>query len=126
MDGAQAAAAQWAGTFKEGKRDNPRPWWGWALRARDSVRHSRSVIRDALVLAARLRWFFTLYPSTDIRWNFGDAATGQTGRLFPPFDALIGKKFSDLFNVSLEVGVPIIKQYPVYNFMTALRFNLTF
>ncbi len=29
-------------------------------------------------------------------------------------------------NVSLEVGVPIIKQYPVYNFMTALRFNLTF
>jgi hypothetical protein len=72
------------------------------------------------------RWFFTLYPSTDIRWNFGDAATGQTGRLFLPFDALIGKKFSDLFNVSLEVGVPIIKQYPVYNFMTALRFNLTF
>jgi hypothetical protein len=72
------------------------------------------------------RWFFTLYPSTDIRWNFGDAATGQTGRLFLPFDARIGKKFSDLFNVSLEVGVPIIKQYPVYNFMTALRFNLTF
>jgi hypothetical protein len=72
------------------------------------------------------RWFFTLYPSTDIRWNFGDAATGQTGRLFLPFDALIGKKFSALFNVSLEVGVPIIKQYPVYNFMTALRFNLTF
>ena len=71
------------------------------------------------------RWFFTLYPSTDIRWNFGDAVTGQTGRLFLPFDAQIGKKFSDLFNVSLEVGVPIIKQYPVYNFVTALRFNLT-
>ena len=64
-------------------------------------------------------WFFTLYPSTDIRWNFGDAATGQTGRLFLPFDARIGKKFSDLFNVSLEVGVPIIKQYPVYNFSAA-------
>ena len=72
------------------------------------------------------RWFFTLYPSTDIRWNFGDPITGQTGRLFLPLDVRIGKKFSDLFNVSLEVSVPIVKQYPVYNFMTALRFNLTF
>jgi hypothetical protein len=72
------------------------------------------------------RWFFTLYPSTDIRWNFGDAATGQTGRLFLPFDFRIGRKFSDLFDVSLEVSVPIIKQYPVYDFMTALRLNLTF
>lgn len=72
------------------------------------------------------RWFLTLYPSSDIRWNFGDAITGQKGRLFLPFDARIGHKFSDLFNVSLEVGVPIIKQYPVYEFMTALRFNLTF
>jgi hypothetical protein len=68
---------------------------------------------------------FTLYPSTDIRWNFGDAVTGQTGRLFLPFDVRIGKKFSDLFNASLEVGVPTIKQYPIYNFMTVLRFNLT-
>ena len=40
----------------------------------------------------------------DIRWNFGDAVTGQTGRLFLPFDGRIRKKFSDLFNVSLEVG----------------------
>ena len=69
---------------------------------------------------------FTLYPSTDIRWNFGDAVTGQTGCLFLPFDVRIGKKFSDLFNASLEVGVPIIKQYPIYNFMTVPRFNLTF
>ena len=29
------------------------------------------------------RWFFTLYPSTDIRWNFGDAATEPDGRPFP-------------------------------------------
>ena len=42
--------------------------------------------------------------------------TGQTGRLFLPFDARIGRKFSKNFNVSLEVGVPIIKQYPVYDF----------
>ena len=77
-------------------------------------------------LALPDRWFFSLYPSTDIRWNFGGPVTGQTGRLFLPFDARIGKAFSDRFNVSLEVGVPIVKQYPVYNFMTALRLNLTF
>jgi hypothetical protein len=72
------------------------------------------------------RWFFTFYPNPEIRWNFGDPITGQTGRLFFPFDARIGKKFSDLLNVSLEVSVPIVRQYPVYDFMTALRLNLTF
>jgi hypothetical protein len=71
-------------------------------------------------------WFFALYPNPEIRWNFGAPITGQTGRLFLPFDARIGHTFSDNFNVSLEVAVPIVKQYPVYDFMTALRFNLTF
>jgi hypothetical protein len=72
------------------------------------------------------RWFFTLYPSEDIRWNFGPTIAGQTGRLFLPFDARIGRKFTKTVNVSLEVGVPIIKQYPVYNFTTQLRMNISF
>jgi hypothetical protein len=72
------------------------------------------------------RWFFTLYPSQDIRWNFGDPVTGQTGRLFLPFDARVGRKLSDNAALSLEVGVPIIKDYPVYNFKTQVRLNLTY
>lgn len=72
------------------------------------------------------RWNLTFYPNPEIRWNFGAPITGQTGRLFLPFDARIEKKFSDLIDVSLEVAIPIVKEYPVYNFMTALRFNLTF
>jgi hypothetical protein len=72
------------------------------------------------------RWFLTLYPNPEIRWNFGAPVTGQTGRLFLPFDVRVGKKFNNSINVSLEVAVPIVKDYPVYNFMTALRFNLTF
>ena len=72
------------------------------------------------------RFFFTLYPSADIRWNFGPPATGQTGRLFLPFDAKIGRKFTKTINVSLEVGVPIIKQYPVYDFQSILRVNINF
>jgi len=29
-------------------------------------------------------WFITFYPSPDIRVNFGNPVTGQTGRLFLP------------------------------------------
>ena len=72
------------------------------------------------------RWYLTLYPEPEIRWNFGAPITGQTGRLFLPFDTRIGHKFSDNFNVSLDVGIPIVKQYPVYNFTTALRLNVNF
>jgi hypothetical protein len=35
------------------------------------------------------RWFFTFDPNPDIRVNFGDPV-GQTGRLFLPFDAMVG------------------------------------
>jgi hypothetical protein len=72
------------------------------------------------------RWFFTLYPSPDVRWNFGSPITGQTGRLFLPFDARIGRKFSKFLTVSLEAGVPIIKQYPVYDLTTQLRVDMNF
>jgi hypothetical protein len=72
------------------------------------------------------RWFLTLYPNPEIRWNFGAPVTAQTGRLFLPFDARIGKKISNALDASLEVSVPIIEQYPVYDFMTALRVNFTF
>jgi hypothetical protein len=72
------------------------------------------------------RWFITFYPSADIRINYGDPITGQTGRLFLPFDARIGRKLSDNIALSLEVGVPIIKDYPVYNLKTQVRFNMTY
>nr|WP_024511728.1 hypothetical protein [Bradyrhizobium sp. ARR65] len=41
------------------------------------------------------RWFVTFFPSPDIRINYGDPITGQTGRLFLPFDFRFSKKFSD-------------------------------
>ena len=72
------------------------------------------------------QWFITLYPSADIRINFGDPITGQTGRLFLPFDVRIGRKLDDNAALSFELGVPIIKDYPVYNIKTRVRFNLTF
>jgi hypothetical protein len=72
------------------------------------------------------RWFLTFYPSADIRINFGDPITGQTGRLFLPFDVRIGRKLSDNTALSLEVGVPIIKDYPVYDFKAQVRLNVTY
>ena len=72
------------------------------------------------------RWFITFYPSEDIRVNFGDPVTGQTGRLFLPFDVRVGRKLSNSVTVSLEIGVPIIKDYPVYNFKSEVRLNMKF
>jgi hypothetical protein len=71
-------------------------------------------------------WFFALYPEPDIRWNFGLAETGQTRRLFLPLDARIGHQFTKALTASLEVGVPIINQYPVYDFKTELRVDMKF
>jgi len=79
----------------------------------------------ALNIGLPERWFVTFYPSQDIRINYGDPITGQTGRLFLPFDVRVGKKLSDNIAASLEVGVPIIKDYPVYNFKAQFRLNVT-
>jgi len=67
------------------------------------------------------RWFLTLYPSNDIRINYGDPVPGQTGRLFLPADFAIGHHLSDKALMSLEIGVPVIKEYPVYDFKAEFR-----
>jgi hypothetical protein len=72
------------------------------------------------------RWFVTLYPSYDIRINYGEKSSGQTGRLFFPFDASVGRKLGDIFVISLEASVPIVKDYPVYNFKTEFRMSAKF
>lgn len=69
------------------------------------------------------RWFVILFPSFDIRINYGDPSSGQTGRLFLPIDASVGRKFGDNVVVQVEVGVPVIKDYPVYNFKSELRIS---
>jgi hypothetical protein len=44
--------------------------------------------------------------------------SGQTRRLFLPLDVSVGRKVTDSLIISLEAGVPIVKDYPVYNFKT--------
>ncbi len=72
------------------------------------------------------RWFFTFYPSADIQMNYGDKVKDQTGKLFLPFDAWIGRKVTENLIITLEVGVPIIKDYPVYNYKVQTYVSLVF
>jgi len=71
-------------------------------------------------------FFITFYPSHDIRINYGAPIAGQTGRLFLPFDALMGVRLTDKVQLSLEGSVPIVKEYPVYNFKTEARLRIVF
>jgi hypothetical protein len=71
-------------------------------------------------------WFIALFPSPDIRINYGPPIAGQTGRSFLPADVLVGVKVNKNFVIGLEVSEPIIKEYPVYNFKTELRVQVTF
>jgi hypothetical protein len=41
------------------------------------------------------KWFVTLYPSYDIRFNYGDPVSGQRGKLFLPADFAIGRNVTD-------------------------------
>jgi len=71
-------------------------------------------------------WFVTFYPDPDIRINYGDPITGQTGRLFLPMDFLVGRNITKNITASLEFGVPMLKDYPVYDFKTVARLNFKF
>ena len=58
--------------------------------------------------------------------NYGAPIAGQTGRLFLPFDALIGAKLTNKLQISLEGSVPIVKDYPVYIFKVEARLRVLF
>lgn len=105
------------------------PSMRWAISfAGDPTKRDISEAQIAPTLNIDLpgRWFFTFYPSYDIRINYGAPKTGQTGQLFLPFDALIGTKLADNLQISLEGSVPIIDAYPVYKFKTELRVRVLF
>ena len=87
---------------------------------------SEAQIAPTLTIGLPDRWFVTLFPSEDIRVNFGEPESGQTGRLFLPIDALVGRKLSDNIVVSFEASVPVVKDFPVYDFRAELRMAAKF
>ena len=71
-------------------------------------------------------WFLIAWPSPDIRWNFGQKLSGQTGRLFLPLDLAVGRALSPSHTVSLEVSEPLVNAYPVYRFKIEARISARF
>jgi len=71
-------------------------------------------------------WFVALYPSSDIRYNLGEQRPGDTGRLFVPFDFMVGKMLSPSIIGSVEVSFPIINEYQVYDFKIEGRIGFFF
>ena len=69
--------------------------------------------------------FFTLYPSPDIRLNYGAPVWNQTGRLFLPLNFMVGWKPTDHTVISAEFGIPIIKDFPVYTFKNSIESGLS-
>ena len=82
--------------------------------AGDPTRRDISELQIAPTLNIGLAdaWFVTLYPSNDLRINFGRPISGQSGRLFLPLDAAVGRALRDGLTIALEVSVPLIKDYP--------------
>jgi hypothetical protein len=70
--------------------------------------------------------FLTLYPSPDIRWNYGTPVFGQSGRFFLPLNFMVGWKPSPHTVRSAEFGIPITKDFPAYTFKTQLRVGYLF
>jgi len=61
-------------------------------------------------------WFVNLSPSSDIRYNFAAKRPGDSGRLFLPFNFMVGKLLTKSIVAALEIGVPIVHDYEVYDF----------
>ena len=87
---------------------------------------SASQIAPTLNINLPQHWFVTFYPNPDIRINYGDPITGQNGRLFLPMDFMIGRDLTKTITMSLEIGVPLIRDYPVYDFKAVTRLNMKF
>jgi hypothetical protein len=66
-------------------------------------------------------WFFTLYPSQDIVVNMLGGS-----KWFVPADFSIGRNLSKRSVVSLEVSVPIVKEFILYEFKLQARVGFSF
>jgi hypothetical protein len=71
-------------------------------------------------------WFLNIFPSSDIRYNLREERPGDKGKWFVPFNFMLGKMVDKSTVASLEVGVPIINDYQVYDFKIEARIGFFF
>jgi hypothetical protein len=65
-------------------------------------------------------WFITFYPTPDIRYNF------ENHKWSIPFDAMLGKMLTRKIVCSVEVMVPVVKDYHLYDFCSEARIGFFF
>lgn len=71
-------------------------------------------------------WFVNLYPSTDIRYNFMAERPGDTGKWFVPFNFMVGRMLDRVTVASVEMGIPVVNDYKVYDFKLEARIGRFF
>jgi hypothetical protein len=71
-------------------------------------------------------WFVNLFPSSDIRYNFLSKRPGDSGRWFVPFNFMVGKMLNKSTVTSVEFGIPMVKDYQVYDFKVEARVGFFF
>ncbi len=71
-------------------------------------------------------WFVNLFPSSDIRYNFLDQRPGDTGKWFVPLNFLVGRLVNKTTVASVEMGVPIVNDYKLYDFKIEARLGFFF
>jgi hypothetical protein len=111
----------------------PGSWAAFLLRydydfAGESDRRHISELQLAPLVNVALpdSWFVNLYPSSDIRYNFAAKRPGDAGRWFLPFNFMVGKLLTRSIVASLEIGVPIVNDYQVYDFKLEGRVGFFF
>ena len=67
------------------------------------------------------RWFLTLFPSQDIVLN---NIGGH--KWFIPADFLIGRNLDERTVASVEVSIPVVKQFTLYDFKLEARLSFSF
>ena len=71
-------------------------------------------------------WYLILNPASDIRYNLEPIGKGDSGRWFVPLDLALGVKATARAVLSLEVSVPLIEQYHVYDLKVELRLGYSY
>jgi hypothetical protein len=82
---------------------------------------SRFQFSPTLSVALPDRWFVTVNPSQDFAVNLLGGA-----KWFIPADFAVGRNLSDRATASLEVSVPIVRQYVLYDLKIEARFAFSF
>ena len=72
------------------------------------------------------KWRGGLAVAPRVLYNFAAKRPGDAGRWFFPFNVMVGKLLTRSIVASLEIGVPIVNDYQVYDFKLEGRVGFFF